>query len=207
MLELILVRHGETAWNVNEVFRGRSNIELNETGTRQAAALAEFLSHRELEAIYCSPLVRALKTADAIATRQNIQVVPVEALNDMSFGEWEGKPVAEVREKYPKLFNDWISNPHLVRIPGGDTLEDVASRAVDFVDIIVKKHNSPIVLVSHRVVHMVLILKLLGLDVSRFWKIKMDTAAMTVFTYTKYGFCLSEHNNTCYLNGIPSSGK
>ena len=63
MSEIILVRHGETMWNVAEIFRGRIDIELNETGIKQAELLAEYLSNVKIDAIYSSPLKRALKTA------------------------------------------------------------------------------------------------------------------------------------------------
>jgi phosphoserine phosphatase len=207
MLELILIRHGETAWNVKEVFRGQSDIELNDTGMRQALALAKYLSERKIEAIYCSPMARALKTAETVASRHNLPAIPVHELIDMNFGEWEGKEVTEVRQKYPDLFKQWAAHPDQVRIPGGDTLDDVAVRAMAFVDATAKKHQGTVVFVSHRIVHMILIVKLLGLDIGQLWKIRMDTAAMTTFSLGVNGFCLSEHNNTCFLQGIQSSGK
>ncbi|HXY73915.1 MAG TPA: histidine phosphatase family protein [Dehalococcoidales bacterium] len=207
MLELILVRHGETAWNVKEVFRGQSDIALNEVGMRQAQALSEYLANRKIEAIYCSPMARAVKTAEAVAARHNLQAMPVPELIDMNFGEWEGKEVTEVRKNYPDLFSKWTAHPDQVRVPRGDTLEDVAVRAKAFVENTAKKHQGTVVLVSHRIVHMILILKMLGLDIGQVWKIRMDTAAMTTFTLGVNGFCLCEHNNTCYLQGIESSGK
>jgi phosphoserine phosphatase len=202
-----LARHGETAWNVTEVFRGQSNVDLNDTGLKQAELLANYLSDVDIQAIYSSPLQRTYKTAQAIASRHNLQVIPVEGLNDMNFGVWEGVPVAEVNAKYPKLFADWIATPHLVQIPGGDTFDEVAKRSLTFVDEVLQKHDGTVVLVSHRVVHMILILRLLGLDVSHFWNIKLGTAAITTFTYEKLGFCLNEHNNTSYLDTLKDTGK
>jgi broad specificity phosphatase PhoE len=67
MLEIVLIRHGETDWNVGQVFRGRANIDLNETGIRQAELLGEYLSRDRIDFIYSSPLQRAAKTASAIA--------------------------------------------------------------------------------------------------------------------------------------------
>ncbi len=74
MTEIILIRHGETAWNVDEIFRGRIDVELNETGTKQAELLAEYLSKVRIEAIYSSPLKRALKTAEIIAGYHKLDV-------------------------------------------------------------------------------------------------------------------------------------
>ena len=64
MVEIILVRHGETEWNVQEIFRGRINIELSEIGIKQAELLADYLGEVKIEAIYSSPLNRALRTAE-----------------------------------------------------------------------------------------------------------------------------------------------
>ena len=75
MTEIILARHGETEWNVEEVFRGRIDIELNETGMKQAELLAEYLRDVEIDAIYSSPLKRALKTAEIIAGYHKLVIV------------------------------------------------------------------------------------------------------------------------------------
>ncbi len=202
MTELILARHGQTAWNVVEVFRGRSDVDLDETGLRQAELLADYLRERRIEAVYSSPLQRALKTARAIASRHRLEVIITQGLNDLKFGEWEGLPVTEVREKYATLFTEWVEKPHLVEIPGGEGLDDVTGRVLTFVNDIVTRHKGNVVLVSHRVVHKVLILALLGLDNSHFWNIKLDTAAITTFAYENNRWILNEHNNTCYLQPL-----
>jgi broad specificity phosphatase PhoE len=202
MTELILARHGQTAWNVVEVFRGRSDVDLDETGLRQAELLSDYLHKRRIEAVYSSPLQRALKTARAIASRHKLKVVITQGLNDLKFGEWEGLPVTEVREKYATLHKEWIETPHLVEIPGGERLDDVTGRVLTFVNDVVTRHKGTVVLVSHRVVHKVLILALMGLDNSRFWNVKLDTAAITTFAYENGRWILSEHNNTCYLQPL-----
>jgi broad specificity phosphatase PhoE len=202
MTELILARHGQTAWNVGEVFRGQTDVDLNETGLRQAELLADYLNGRKIEAVYSSPMNRALKTAAAIAAKQGTKIVVARELNDLKFGEWEGLPLVEVREKYPAMFAVWEQTPHLVQIPGGEGLHDVTRRAVTFVHDIVAKHQGTVVLVSHRVVVKVLTLALLGLDNSHFWNIRADTAAITTFAYENQRWILNEHNNTCYLKPL-----
>jgi broad specificity phosphatase PhoE len=202
MTELILARHGQTAWNVGEVFRGQSDINLDETGLRQAELLADYLSERKIEAVYCSPMSRALKTAATIAAKHNLKIIVARELNDLKFGEWEGLPLVEVQEKYPAMFAVWEQTPHLVQIPGGEGLHDVTRRAVTFVRDIADRHQGTIVLVSHRVVVKVLTLALLGLDNSHFWNIRADTAAITIFTYENQRWILNEHNDTCYLKPL-----
>ncbi len=201
MTELIIVRHGETQWNVEEVFRGRIDVELNETGLKQAELLAEYLSQRKLEHVFSSPLKRALRTAQAIADYQRLKVEVTPALIDFNFGDWQGLSLAQVREKFGELYKEWLEHPERVRIPGGESLEEVRRRALGFLESILGYEGS-LVLVSHRVVNKVLICALLGLDNSHFWKIRQDNCAITTFLYEDGSFVLTEHNNTSYLGPL-----
>ena len=121
MVEIILVRHGETDWNAYEIFRGRADVALNEVGIRQAELLGEYLNRDKIDFIYSSPLTRAVRTAEVIAKRQKLEVNCVENLTDFDFGEWQGLSLKEVKEKYPDLYKDWIDTPEQVRIPGGES--------------------------------------------------------------------------------------
>jgi len=202
MTEIILVRHGETEWNVAEVFRGRIDIELNETGIKQAELLAEYLKDMSIVAIYSSPLKRAVKTAEIIASYHNFNVEIASGLIDFDFGEWQGLSHQEVKDKYRELYAEWIKNPRRVKMPGGESLNDVRRRAVAVVDNAITKYEGTVVLVSHRVVNKVLICALLGLDNSHFWNIRQDTCGTTTFAYEKGRFILVSHNNTSYLEPI-----
>lgn len=199
MTEIILARHGQTAWNIGEVFRGQTDIPLDETGIKQAELLAEYLGDKKIEAIFSSPLQRALKTAQTVAQFHTLEVQVTQGLNDPSFGVWEGMPQQEVREKYRDLYGQWISSPHIVKLPGGEGLNDVTERSVALVQEVVKRYQGTVVMVAHRVVNQAIILALMGLDNSHFWNIKLDTAAITTFLYQRGRFILAEHNNTSYL--------
>jgi len=199
MTEIILTRHGETEWNVAEIFRGRIDIELNETGRKQAQLLAEYLSHLKLEAIYSSPLKRALKTAEIIADHHRLGVEIAPGLIDFNYGEWQGQPHQEVKDKYKGLYAQWINRPDQVKIPAGESLDDVRERALEVINKVVARYKGTVALVSHRVVNKVLICALLGLDNSHFWNVKQDTGGITTFSYEKEQFILTEHNNTSYL--------
>jgi len=199
MTEIILVRHGETEWNVEEVFRGRIDIELNQTGIKQAKLLAEYLSERQLDAIYSSPLRRALKTAELIAGYHKLDVEIVPGLIDMDFGKWQGLSLQEVRDKYKELYAEWVSHPDKVKIPAGESLDDVRKRAISVVSDVIARYEGTVVLVAHRVVNKVLICALLGLDNSHFWNIRQDTCGITTFTCENGRFILTEHNNTSFL--------
>jgi broad specificity phosphatase PhoE len=199
MTEIILVRHGETEWNVQQVFRGRIDIELNETGLRQAELLAEYLSGVKIDAVYSSPLRRALKTAEMIASPHKLEVKIAPGLIDFDFGKWHGLPQQEVKDRYKELYAEWVKNPHLIRMPEGESLSDVRERALTVVDEVVAKYEGTVALVSHRVVNKVLICALLGLDNSHFWNIKQDICGTTTFSYINQRFILTKHNDTSFL--------
>jgi broad specificity phosphatase PhoE len=206
MIEIILARHGETDWNASETFRGRADITLNEAGRKQAEMLAEYLGQEKIDLIYSSPLKRAVETAMAIVDRRNLEVNPVENLTDFHFGDWQGLSRSQVTAQYPELYRDWLDTPEQVKIPGGESLEDVRSRAVPFIeDAVMRCDEGRIVFVSHRVVHKVLVCSLLGLDLSHFWNIRMDTCGITRFNCGDGRLVLTSHNETSFLHSADIS--
>jgi len=205
MAKLILARHGETVWNVEKIYRGRMDVNLDEVGIKQAELLGKYLSNWELEAIYSSPLRRALDTANIIASYQKVGVQVAEGLIDFDYGEWQSLPEQEVKRLYPALLNEWHNNPHKVRMPGGESLEDVRRRAIEVINDILSKYQGSVVLVSHRVVNKVLICSLLGLDNSHFWNIKQDVGGITIFNYGDGRFVLTRHNDTSHLRELQKS--
>jgi len=199
MTQLIIARHGETDWNVGEVFRGRADVPLNETGLAQAEALGRHLAGLDVEAVYASPLKRAVDTALAVSTHHRLEVDIAPELVDFDYGAWQGLTRQQVREKYPAFLERWLTQPHLAAIPDGERLDDVTRRARGLVDRVVAHHPGTVVLVSHRVVNKVLICSLLGLDNSHFWNVRQDVTGTTTFEYDAGRFVLTRHNDTSHL--------
>jgi broad specificity phosphatase PhoE len=200
MTSIYLVRHGQTAWNKEEIFRGRTDIPLDETGLKQAELVGEYFREMEIHGIYSSPLSRALQTAEKIAQFHYLKVQRLDGIDDMSFGNWEGRLHKEIREKDSKIYRQWVEEPHLVRLPGGEGLDDVRARAMVAMADVVRDHpGKTLVLVSHRVICKVLICAILGLDNSHFWQITQDTTAINLIQYRKGKYILSLMNETCHL--------
>lgn len=182
MARIILVRHGQTEWNREEKFRGWVDIDLDETGRRQAQAMADRVAQWEPASVYSSPLKRAISTARPIAERLGLEVIPLEGVIDMNFGAWGGLTIAEVRERYPQDFDHWCNSPQRLLIPEGESLEEVRVRAADAIGELASRHgDDSVAVVTHRVVCKVLICHFLGLDVSHFWQIAQDTTAINTF--------------------------
>ena len=102
MLELILVRHGETIWSRTQqhTFRGRFDIPLNDLGVKQAKAVGMLLRDKEIYQIYSSPLIRAVDTANEIARFHGLEVQIHDGFIDLDFGDWQGKLHEDVKKQY-----------------------------------------------------------------------------------------------------------
>ena len=102
MVKVILIRHGETNWNTTQIFRGRKDIPLNEVGLAQAKAVGISLKDIQIDAVYSSPLGRALETANALSESRSLEIELDEGFIDIDFGKWQGTSHEEVQEKYKR---------------------------------------------------------------------------------------------------------
>lgn len=203
MSKVYLVRHGQTAWNVGEIFRGRADIPLDETGKQEVHLAGEALKDETLHAIYSSPLSRSIETAENIAKFHDIPVTPFDAIIDISYGEWEGLENQEVKEKYPELHSLWHREPHKIKFPGGESLEEVRIRTMTGLEGLLLQHKDEnFVLVAHRVPNKVICCALLGLDNSHFWRIQQDTASTNLFIYRDGQWIIAFLNDTSYLKSL-----
>lgn len=200
-MKLILVRHGETSWNKEEIFRGRKDIRLNKNGIIQAKCLAKYLADLRIDAIYSSPLKRALFTAKEIAKSHHLNLRIAKELIDFDFGIWEGHNHQEIKEKYPKLYFLWKRKPEKLKIPNGETIPILKKRLRTFLNYLIKKHSSEtIILVSHRVVLKMFILTALKLDANYFWSVKLDTGSISILEYSpEQKFVLTRLNDMSHL--------
>ncbi len=198
---LLLVRHGETVWNVDAVYRGRSDIPLSETGRAQAEMVGRRLAGEGITVLRTGPLMRARETAEAIERHSGVPARVDPDLIDLDCGEWEGLTDVEVKEKYPDLRRRWLDTPHLVRLPGGESLEDVSTRVTRMLTDVLASPGV-VVLVSHRVIHKVAICMLLGLDNSHFWDVRLEVAAITEFECSPRHRVLVRHNDMCHLSAL-----
>jgi broad specificity phosphatase PhoE len=200
---LYLVRHGQTAWNREEIFRGRTDVPLNETGLREAELAGEYFRGRMIDGVYSSPLARARMTAEKIAKVLHLGVVPLPEIIDMSFGSWEGRSLREVKGEDGERYRQWQEAPHRVQIPDGETLDEVRSRVMAALQRVIACHpTGAVVLVTHRVINKVIICAILGLDNSHFWQIGQDTTAINLIRHASGRFVLSLLNEACHLKPL-----
>ncbi len=141
---ILLARHGETEWNRVGRWQGHADPPLNDTGRRQAAALADMLEGDGISAIYSSDLRRARETARIVGARLGLEVTEDPALREIDVGSWSGLTRDEVRTRFPEGFARWVEGQigH-----DGETREELARRVVGAVDAVVLSHPGTSVLV------------------------------------------------------------
>jgi phosphoserine phosphatase len=181
---ILLVRHGQTEWNLPNVerYRGRVDVPLNEEGVRQAEATGRRIAAEwPVAAVYSSPLTRALRTAQEIARHFKLEVQPHNGLIDINLGQWQGLTVNEVRQQWPDVYDAWRSAPHTARIPDGETLAQLRARGADAIRDIVARHpGQTIAAVAHTAINHSILLAMLGLGDDRFWRLGQDNCAINV---------------------------
>jgi broad specificity phosphatase PhoE len=150
--EIILCRHGETDWNREGRWQGRTDIPLNERGRRQARELADTLRDQPVGAVYSSTLARAYDTALEIARVHDLRVHRDARLDEIDQGAWEGRRRDEIVVSHPDELERWKSYPIDLRLPGGETLVEVRQRVRAALDDIILLHEGrTICIVAHSV--------------------------------------------------------
>jgi len=158
MIDILLVRHGETAWNVEKRMQGHLDIGLNAVGMRQAAALGRALQHEPLDAVYSSDLTRAFHTAQAIAAIHDLPVGIDTGLRERCFGAFEGRLYAELDAELetndPVAHAAWKSRDLDARHPPGErvaeTLREFLARSMATVDrLAAQDGHRKIAIVTH----------------------------------------------------------
>ncbi len=131
-MKILLVRHGETDWNVAKRIQGSTDTPLNETGIEQAKRLAEELAKRETPVIgvYTSKLERAAKTAEYVAAKLEKECIVLSGLEEINFGLWEGITWEQVEEQFPAEYQAWRQNRRYGHPPKGESYQELVERVV-----------------------------------------------------------------------------
>ena len=157
-MKVYLARHGETDWNVAGRIQGTTDIELNEKGRSQATLLAKRLKEQQVNIgrIYCSKLARAHETAMTVGNAFGVDVRPVEGVEEMRFGKWEGLTWKDIEEQYPTECAEFHSaNRRYVHAPEGENYQELMERAVAALEAIledardVSETGKDILVISH----------------------------------------------------------
>ena len=211
MVRIILVRHGETTWNIAGRYQGQEDTPLSPLGQQQGQRLAQALKDVHLDLCLASPLQRAFITCKYCADLHQLPVMQDERLLEINHGAWEGVLAQDIQAQYPQEYQLWHTQPQLVQMPGGENLEDVRRRVRAAFDAYAERYPGKTLLVAaHDAVNKAIICDLLGLGLEHFWQIKQDNTCINVLEYEQGVWRLVLLNSTQHLgwlfSGIEQAG-
>jgi probable phosphoglycerate mutase len=153
-LNIILIRHGETAWNAERRLQGHLDIPLNAEGERQAALLAEALAPESIDLVVASDLQRARQTAQAVAATRKLSVQVEPGLRERCYGGFEGLLYSEIEQRFPAEFAAWQARDIDAVLPSGkncgETFRDFYTRSTDAILALARAHpGRTLALVAH----------------------------------------------------------
>ncbi len=197
-MRLVLVRHGETAWNSENRVQGTSDTPLSRNGIRQAERLARSLEDEQIDLIVTSPLRRAAETASIINRGLKAPIRTDNDLRELDQGIFEGMAYAELMREHGDFLRRWAADPASVAMPGGESLADLQKRAWGAVLRITGSVERALI-VSHNFTIAVILCRALGVPLSGFRHMRLDNASRTVLEARDGAFTAPVINDTAHL--------
>lgn len=184
-MQIVLLRHGATDWNLQGRCQGSSDRRLSEVGIRQAEQIAGHLSSETVHAVYSSSLQRARHTAQLVSRPHKLPVLIEDDVRELDHGELEGLTFSEIKEKYSEFLVRWRTTPGELQIPGGERLVDVAHRAWQGLTRIAQRHQTDdtVIVVSHNFPILAVVCQLTGTPLNHYRSFHLDPCGVTRLTH------------------------
>lgn len=180
-MRLVLVRHAEAEESARGRCYGSLDVGLSARGRSQCASLAEALASEPVASVVSSPRIRALDTARAIAERVGVEVGVDPALQELDFGELEGRTYEEIAASLPGLYAEWMTHPTHVRFPGGECYADLVRRALGAVEALRRAFcRQTVVVVTHGGVVRAVLADALGIPDERIFRLTVDPGSRSI---------------------------
>jgi probable phosphoglycerate mutase len=169
VLNLYIVRHGETEWNKEHRIQGRLDSQLTEKGKLYARALGEKLKDTEFDQVITSPSERTVETAEWICGNRNIPIIKDERIMEMHMGPWQGMTTEEIMNKYPFEYECFMHRPKEYRNEEAECFSDMVQRAESFIQDL-KKRTGNLLIITHGLFIKTLYVIFKEMDLNDFWK-------------------------------------
>ena len=199
-MKIYLVRHGETDWNQAGLLQGQTDIALNAQGLEQAREAAERLKEVPFEIAFCSPLIRAKRTAETIIGDRKITLTTDERLRELNFGPWEGVDIRTIRDAASQPF----TNPGSYIPPvGAESFAQLYHRSGEFVDQVLlplEGTYETVLVVAHGGVNRSILNPILNIPVDDFWRVHMGNCATAIFDCTDGKLTMLEYMDSQSAN-------
>jgi broad specificity phosphatase PhoE len=178
MVTVFLLRHGETAWNKLGRVMGRTQVPLGADGIEQMKKIAPLIATLKLEAIYTSPLRRAVQTAKLVAAGTKLPICRSEGLNEIAFGEWTGRHFDDLIDD--ELYRRFIKSPAKTVLPGGETISDVQRRGLKVIHEAAQKvPGGRFLFVSHGDVIRAILCHYMKLPLNEYRRLRVDNGSLS----------------------------
>ena len=196
MLEIYLVRHGETPWNNEGRLQGSKDIPLSKRGFKQAERLADRFEGLNFSAIYSSNLKRAEQTAATIARKNNMEVIQKKGFREISMGDWEGRLWEELNQEYPDTLQAWKEKPTMAAIPNCEGVVNVAKRGFKTLKNTALEHkdNDRILIVAHGLLISTILCRIEKIDLDDWFQMHQGNTAVNIIKFDGDQF------ESCLLN-------
>ncbi len=183
-----MIRHGRIQTENNDKqYIGQIDLPLDEEGVRQAVCLQKRLAGENISTIYCSDLLRTLKTAKIIAAYRDIRVIIRKDLREISLGEWEGCTFTDIEHRFPREFKARGEDIAYYRVAGGESFAECGQRVTTVFDDILRSSAGDIIIVGHAGVNRLILCHLLGIPISNLFILRQDFGCLNTIRYSNSG--------------------
>ncbi|MDQ0507571.1 Alpha-ribazole phosphatase [Aedoeadaptatus ivorii] len=182
MIELYILRHGQTEWNREDRIQGRQDSPLTEAGIEEIEKMAKTLAHLPFRSCYCSDLGRAKKTAEILRNDRKFPIIEVEALRELPLGPWEGKLFSEIQDD--PMCKIYFESPEAFGFSGTENFHDLYRKIESFLRHIETEETGPILVVAHGVSIRAMLNCMEGVSIENFWHRPIpESAGLSVARY------------------------
>ena len=195
MKTVVFVRHGATTWNESGYCQGRKDVPLSELGRSQAQALAAPLAAFEFDAVFASPLIRAIETGRIAG----YDPVIVEDLVEIDRGHWEGHAMDEVRRRWGKLYTAWYADPSGLSLPGGEAFDAFWERAWRLLQWVESLEQQTVLLCGHKATNRAVLARAEGRKPAEVWGIRQPQASVSVLLREPDGWRVERAGDDSHL--------
>jgi len=204
MTTLIIVRHGHTALNNGDRFRGRTDTPLDAQGIKEAEVTAQAIAARwKLSAVYTSSVSRAHVTGEIIGRPFGLAPIDEPGIIDMDYGEWTGLTFEDAKAHDPEMYRICFERPSRFRPPKGESFEELRGRSLAAAKAIAERHpDQTVAIVTHNVVNRVILLGFLETTTDLFWRLHQGTCAINVIEYDGAGYGIELLNDTGHIRNM-----
>lgn len=200
MVKLILVRHALTVDNQKSRLSGHIDSSISEEGKEQIDKITNYLKDFDIDKIYTTTSSRTKDTVKKLSKLKSIEIIEKESLKEISFGDFEGLTFDEIKDKYPKEFQDMIEKGYEYKYPNGESLIDSYNRVCIELDNIISNNDDRTILIcSHGGTIRNIITYLISNSYKYHWNFKIDNGSVTILEIQDGFTVITAMNNTSFI--------